>query len=56
MPSTAAIRVERIMTFAPLTGCRIRTPGSRCFSDCSSARQKGLGFTDFQPVGISVLG
>src|ERR1700751_1331776 len=59
MPSIAAIRVERIIV-VPLSSYWTRAPRQPLSFilrlDCSSTRQKGLGLTDFNPIGVGVLG
>ena len=58
-PTTAAIRIERIMIVVPLAGRRTRCPAAVLLILCLGSLlldQRGLGLADFHPIGIGVLG
>src|SRR5262249_14238550 len=57
-PTTAAIRIERAMIVAPLTGCLTSPPGSLLIPCLGSLPldHGSLGLADFHSIGIRVLG
>ena len=58
-PTTAAIRIERIMIVVPLAGCRKVRPAAVSTHPLPrqlTAASKKLGLADFHPIGIGVLG